>query len=288
MADLSFLLAQIAAVVALMVRHGGLNTEDMAVALAVILPCLLAQAAMLLPRVTGAQSFCQVGKRQQILAWALALVFAVIAVGFVEGRASPEKVFPKAWHFAVSLAGLEVVYGFYAAWFLQSRLVFNERKAAALRRAFTKDDFDVFLCHNSRDKADVKAVALRLMERGIKPWLDEWELRPGLRWQPALEEQVRQVKSAAVFVGAEGLGPWLSEEIGAFLSACVKRGIPVIPVLLPTAPSQPDLPVFLAERSWVDFRRTEPEPLDGLVFGITGEKVSAPAKPPRSTSSRAG
>jgi hypothetical protein len=37
--------------------------------------------------------------------------------------------------------------------------------------------FDVFLCHNSADKLAVRWTAERLRERGIRPRLDEDELR---------------------------------------------------------------------------------------------------------------
>jgi len=60
--------------------------------------------------------------------------------------------------------------------------------------------FDVFLCHNGEDKASVKKIAEELKERGILPWLDEWELPPGRPWQPLLEKQIEKIKSAAVFV----------------------------------------------------------------------------------------
>ena len=42
--------------------------------------------------------------------------------------------------------------------------------------------FDVFLCHNSEDKPAVRELAQRLRERGLRPWLDERELRPGQPW----------------------------------------------------------------------------------------------------------
>jgi hypothetical protein len=49
--------------------------------------------------------------------------------------------------------------------------------------------FDVFLSHNSRDKAAVEALARRLEdEPQLKPWLDKWNLVPGEPWQEALEE----------------------------------------------------------------------------------------------------
>ncbi len=60
-----------------------------------------------------------------------------------------------------------------------------------------KQEFDVFLCHNSKDKPEVKRIAELLKAQGIVPWLDEWELRPGLPWQRALEEQIEHIKTAA-------------------------------------------------------------------------------------------
>jgi hypothetical protein len=52
----------------------------------------------------------------------------------------------------------------------------------------------------------------------------------------------------------------------------VIQGCPVIPVLLSNAPKQPELPVFLEGMTWVDFRRSSPEPMKQLIWGITGIK----------------
>ncbi|MEO1445836.1 MAG: toll/interleukin-1 receptor domain-containing protein, partial [Cyanobacteria bacterium J06635_11] len=144
-----------------------------------------------------------------------------------------------------------------------------------------ESQFDVFMCHNSEDKPAVKDLATRLIEQGIRPWLDEWELRPGLDWQDALDAQIKQIKTAAVFVGEAGIGPWQNQEIQSFLSEFVERGCPVIPVLLPNAVKEPELPRFLRGKTFVDFRKQIPEPFGRLVWGITGVKPaeipSAPA-----------
>jgi hypothetical protein len=50
--------------------------------------------------------------------------------------------------------------------------------------------FDVFLCHNSEDKPEVRQIARRLAAEGIKPWLDEEQIRPGTSWQTALGQQI--------------------------------------------------------------------------------------------------
>ncbi|TMC22919.1 MAG: toll/interleukin-1 receptor domain-containing protein [Chloroflexi bacterium] len=135
-----------------------------------------------------------------------------------------------------------------------------------------KKRFDVFLCHNSKDKPAVKKIAQQLKEHGIVPWLDEWELLPGRPWQRALERQISEIKSAAVFVGASGFGPWHNMEMEAFLREFNKRQCPVIPVLLSTAPDEPQLPIFLSGMGWIDFRKSDPDPLQQLIRGITAEE----------------
>lgn len=132
--------------------------------------------------------------------------------------------------------------------------------------------YDVFLCHNSEDKNAVKNMGKKLQKLGIRPWLDEWALRPGLPWQDILEQEIRRIKSAAVFVGGNGIGPWQRKELNAFLREFVERGCPVIPVLLSNAPQKPELPIFLKGMTWVDFRKQDPDPISQLTWGITGEQ----------------
>lgn len=152
-----------------------------------------------------------------------------------------------------------------------------EAAASTLQGKIATGDFDVFLCHNSKDKEAVKRIGELLKARGILPWLDEWELRPGLPWQELLEQQIAQIKSAAVFVGKEGMGPWQQQELNAFLREFVDRGCPVIPVVLKDAPKKPDLPIFLRGMTWVDFRKENPDPLKRLVWGITGKREQNPS-----------
>ena len=142
-----------------------------------------------------------------------------------------------------------------------------------LQERIAVSNFDVFLCHNSADKPAVKQIGERLKEYGILPWLDEWNLTPGRAWQRELQEQIGNIKSAAVFVGKEGIGPWQSEEIYSFLAQFVQRGCSVIPVLLTNAPEQPELPPFLTNRMWVDFRMYIPDPMEQLIWGITGKRT---------------
>ena len=111
-----------------------------------------------------------------------------------------------------------------------------------------------------------------LEERGLRVWLDEWELIPGQPWQEAIEDVIGKTRSAAVLIGHYGIGPWQTPEMRAVLSLFVKKGLPVIPVLLPDAPSShDDLPLFLQSFTWVDCRAGfSIECIERLVWGITG------------------
>jgi GTPase SAR1 family protein len=141
--------------------------------------------------------------------------------------------------------------------------------SAVLRGKEEVAEFDVFLCHNWKDKPAVRDIARKLRERGLRPWLDERQLRPGFAWQAGLEDIIAGIPAAAVIVG-DKLGPWQEQELAAFMRQSVKRRCVVVPVLLPGAKPQ-SLSVFLDALTWVDLNVTEPDPIDQLVWGISGQ-----------------
>lgn len=144
--------------------------------------------------------------------------------------------------------------------------------ASILQGKIAIGDFDVFLCH--KNKQEVKKVGEELKEQGILPWLDEWELQPGLPWQAVLEKQMKKIKASAVFVGKDGVGPWRDMELQAFLRQFMTREqkCPIIPVILPDCKDVPQLPIFLEGMTWVDFREQVPDPMKQLIWRITGER----------------
>lgn len=105
------------------------------------------------------------------------------------------------------------------------------------------------LCHNSRDFEQVAAIAARLRERGILPWLAPRDIRPGQRWPDELHENLKSVGSVAVFVGPKGTGPWQDLEVELALKEFARR-----------------------KRQRVDMRQPDPDPFEMLVWGITGDR----------------
>jgi energy-coupling factor transporter ATP-binding protein EcfA2 len=136
------------------------------------------------------------------------------------------------------------------------------------RQAFNgAHDFDVYLSYDSADKAEVLEVAQQLRSRGIRPWIDDWELKPGVDWKTQSEEALLAAPALAVFVGERfGKSRFVQRE----LDVSRIRGLPIIPVLLRSAPSPPELPTDLARLRWVNLCNTDSDPLDLLIWGITG------------------
>lgn len=176
-------------------------------------------------------------------------------------------------------------------WELDYEEITNVARGLAARRSVTEDEgeqevsirskrergeYDVFLCYNTEDKVEVKKIAYRLIDRYLLPWLDEWDVPPGHSIVHSLEEQIDKINSAAIFVGESGIGPWQRLEYDALLKRSQKRGCRIIPVILPDCKKEPELPLFLENAKWVDFRRSEPDPLLELIWGITGEQLKDP------------
>ena len=133
--------------------------------------------------------------------------------------------------------------------------------------------FDVFLSHSTADKPAVEAIAARLRGDGFRPFLDKWNLVPGMPWQQDLSDALAQSGCVAVFFGSAGQGPWQSEEMQTALNRAVRThdDYRVIPVLLPGSdPSQ--VGGFLENRTWVDFRPgvDDAEAYGRLIAGIQG------------------
>jgi DNA-directed RNA polymerase subunit RPC12/RpoP len=143
---------------------------------------------------------------------------------------------------------------------------------AILKGKIERGDFDVFLCHRSPDKPAVKKIGEALKERGILPWLDEWEIKPGERWQDVLQKQIKSIKAVIVCLSDTDIARYQQLELDGFVAEFVDRSLPVIPVILEGTIGEPKKPPFLAGFHAVDFRKSDPDPVEQLLWGITGNR----------------
>ncbi len=130
--------------------------------------------------------------------------------------------------------------------------------------------YDVYISYNQADRAEIIDIVEKLKARGILPWLDVQEVRPGRERIHLQETQIRTIPVAAIFIGQHGVMGEQELETHSFIKQFIKRDIPVIPVILPSAPAEPELPPFLGNFFEVDFHHPIPDPLGQLTWGITG------------------
>ena len=144
----------------------------------------------------------------------------------------------------------------------------------------TSKEFDVFLCHNSQDKAEVEKIREQLKKREIYAWLDKYDFEPFRPWQDQLQEIIPKIKAVGVFIGSSGVGPWANIEMKEFLVEFVNRKIRMGLVILPgcSDDSLEAVPRFMNSFHRVDFRHSDPDPIEQLIWGITGSKPSFKSK----------
>jgi len=141
------------------------------------------------------------------------------------------------------------------------------------------EQFDVFVSYAHADAAWVKALAFELRRRHIKIFFDEWELAPGDRLAHRLEEGIRNSRNGIFVVSPASVSrPWAREEYESMLARAVAGRMRLVPVLL----KDTEMPPFLANRVWVDFRTAEgasfDEKVQELIFALKGQ--DQPPGPP--------
>jgi hypothetical protein len=113
--------------------------------------------------------------------------------------------------------------------------------------------WDVFVSYGHGDAGWVRVLAANLHRAGFDVFLDEWELVGGDRVTGRLEEGIRGSANGVLVVSPHSLSrPWVREEYEALLRQAVQE--PERRRLIPVLYADAELPVFLANRLWVDFR----------------------------------
>lgn len=130
---------------------------------------------------------------------------------------------------------------------------------------------DVFFSYNNADEALVLEIYRRVTARGLTVWLDKPNMAAGFPWIQKTEEAIKSAASAAILIGAAGIGPTQQLEVNKFVEEHTKRQIPIIPVLLPGAPPPKDLPYFLSSFHAITMPAgITDEGIERLVRGVSG------------------
>ncbi|HUR26151.1 MAG TPA: TIR domain-containing protein [Candidatus Thermoplasmatota archaeon] len=148
----------------------------------------------------------------------------------------------------------------------------REKQAATaiIKGKRATEDFDVFLVHNSKEKDEVRRMAQALQDRGILPWIDEADLRPGDVWLKKIEQYLKKVPAALICMGPAGPGPWMDLEFAVAMTLMVKAGLRVIPVVILPGVRDGDWNSFVSILHKVDMAKDFDRGMQQVVFGIKG------------------
>jgi energy-coupling factor transporter ATP-binding protein EcfA2 len=114
--------------------------------------------------------------------------------------------------------------------------------------------FDVFLSYARGDSGAASELNGWLCGQGLRTFFDRSELRPGLRWIPALEEAIGSSDAVAILIGRHGFGNTQQYERElALVRQTHDDTFPIIPVLMPGCENPPS--GFLQLLTWIDLSR---------------------------------
>jgi formylglycine-generating enzyme required for sulfatase activity len=105
------------------------------------------------------------------------------------------------------------------------------------KQSNNKQPLQVFLCHSSRDKNNVRKLYNKLRAEGIKPWFDEEDLLPGQRWPEEISKAVSSADAVLICISRNSVdrAGYVQKEIKQALDVADQQpegSIFVIPVRL--------------------------------------------------------
>jgi hypothetical protein len=132
----------------------------------------------------------------------------------------------------------------------------------------------VFLSHNHGDKAFVRRLANDLRDRGVKVWLDEWEMRVGDSLVERIEAGIREAGYLVVVLSANSVNsPWVIRELNAALAEELgHRGMFILPVLIEDC----DVPLFVRDKMYADFRYRYSDGFHALLKSVMPGDMTPP------------
>ena len=138
----------------------------------------------------------------------------------------------------------------------------------------------VFISYAKEDRDKVLAIYRKLERRNLKPWLDEYYLRPGCDWKMVVEETIRNCRFCLVLLSSKSVNKkgFVQKEISMALDVAEeipKKDMFIIPVRLEDC----EVPLRLKKWQWVDiYKRGGYNRLEKTLIESLGKDYSPPLK----------
>lgn len=113
----------------------------------------------------------------------------------------------------------------------------------------------VFLSHSSRDKAFTRKLAERLVQAGVKVWLDEAELNIGDSLLMRISAAIEDTDFVAVVLSHSSVqSSWVQSELQmAMTRELADSRVRVLPIVIEPC----EIPIFLRDKLYADFSKPD-------------------------------
>lgn len=111
----------------------------------------------------------------------------------------------------------------------------------------------IFISHSHQDKDFVDVLAANLIQRREHVWVDRWELKVGDSLIDKLQSAIKTASALLIVLSkASVASQWCTKELNAgLIRELEERRVVVLPALLEDC----EIPLFLREKKYADFRR---------------------------------
>jgi hypothetical protein len=126
----------------------------------------------------------------------------------------------------------------------------------------------IFISYSHNDKDFVNKLAAQLVRAKAHVWIDLWELHVGDSLVRRIQEAIEKADALVVVLSTKSVAsPWCSKELDAGLvRELEERRVIILPVLLEDC----QIPLFLRDKMYADFRKDFQDGLKQVLEAIAG------------------
>jgi len=124
----------------------------------------------------------------------------------------------------------------------------------------------VFISYSSKDKDFVDNLAIRLVKDRIKVWVDRWEINVGDSLIEKIQTALTESSFLIVVLSKDSVqSEWCKKELNSGLIREIeKKRVVILPVII----SDCEVPIFLKEKKYADFRKDFEHGFKDLILSL--------------------
>ncbi|MEU8632696.1 toll/interleukin-1 receptor domain-containing protein [Amycolatopsis sp. NPDC048633] len=126
----------------------------------------------------------------------------------------------------------------------------------------------IFISYSHADKDFVDKLAIQLVQNSVSVWLDRWEIRVGDSLISKVQEAIKGASALLVILSRTSVNSaWVQKELNSgLIRELDERRVVVLPILIEDC----QIPLFLREKMYADFRENFDDGLKSVLEAVAG------------------